>query len=117
MGSMYFEVSGKVEGHNATTGDHMSIEMSPRSWKGNSSIMGSVKDGKGNKVYDISGNWNQAINIKDTKGKVECIWRPPAPIPNAVANYNFTYQGLLLNHITPQMTGTIAPTDSRFRKD
>ena len=69
MGTMYFEVSGKVEGRNATTGDHMEIEMLPRSWKAHQSIKGSVKDGKGNIIYDISGNWNKVIYITPPKGE------------------------------------------------
>lgn len=39
------------------------------------------------------------------------------PIENAPANYNFTHLGILLNHMTPEMKGVIAPTDSRFRDD
>jgi len=74
MGGMYFEVSGKVEGHNATTGDHMEIEMFGRSWKAHQSIKGCVKDGKGNKVYDISGNWNKVIYLTNLKGEKEAIW-------------------------------------------
>tara|TARA_B110000285_G_C15013869_1_gene557925 strand:+ start:741 stop:1073 length:333 start_codon:yes stop_codon:yes gene_type:complete len=55
--------------------------------------------------------------LTNLKGQKEAIWQSPEPIPDAPANYNFTYQGLLLNHITPQMSGIIAPTDSRFRHD
>lgn len=88
---MYFEVSGKVEGRNATTGDHMEIEMLARSWKAHQSIKGCVKDGKGKKVYDISGNWNKIIYLTNLKGEKEAIWKSPEPIPNAPPNYNFTY--------------------------
>jgi hypothetical protein len=56
MGSMYFAVEGIVEAHNATTGDHLKINMVPRSWRSPSFITGDVKDAKGNKIYDISGN-------------------------------------------------------------
>lgn len=91
MGTMYFEVSGKVEGRNATTGDHMEIEMLARSWKAHQSIKGCVKDGKGKKVYDISGNWNKIIYLTNLKGEKEAIWKSPEPIPNAPPNYNFTY--------------------------
>jgi len=117
MGSMYFENSGKVLGHNAKTGDRMDIEMIPKSWKTKSSIKGNVKDGQGNKVYDISGCWTESITITDINGNKEVIWTSPLPIANAPANYNFTELGILLNHCTPEMKGVIAPTDSRFRND
>ena len=68
MGGMYFDVAGKVEGHNATTGDHLTIELSPRTWRKSSKVEGCVNDGQGNKVYDISGNWNKEIfltNLED----------------------------------------------------
>lgn len=90
MGGMYFENSGRVQGHNAKTGDHMDMEMIPKSWKSKSSIKGCVKDGSGNKVYDISGCWTESITLTDVNGHKEVIWTSPAAIPNAPANYNFT---------------------------
>ena len=117
MGGLYFEMSGKVLGHNAKNGDHMEIEMFPRSWKAKSSIKGNVKDGQGNKVYEISGCWTESITITDMNGNKEVIWTSPEPMPNAPVNYNFSYLGILLNHYTPEMREVIAPTDSRFRND
>ena len=116
-GGMYFDVAGKVEGHNATTGDHLTIDLQPKTWRKASKVEGVVNDKDGNKVYDISGHWNKEIMITNLEGEVETIWSSPEPIENAAENFNFTYQGILLNHITPAMSGTVAPTDSRFRMD
>lgn len=68
-------------------------------------------------MYDISGCWTESITITDLNGHKEVIWTSPLPIENAPANYNFTSLGVLINHITPEMKGVIAPTDSRFRND
>jgi hypothetical protein len=95
----------------------MDIEMIAKSWKKKSSIKGCVKDGLGNKVYDISGCWTESITITDLNENKEVIWTSPQPIANAPANYNFTELGILLNHFTPDMKGVIAPTDSRLRED
>jgi hypothetical protein len=45
MGGMFFGNTGRVEAHNAKTGDHMDIEMFAKTWRKKSSIKGCVKDG------------------------------------------------------------------------
>ena len=39
------------------------------------------------------------------------------PVPNADLQYKFSKEGIVLNYKTPEMIGTVAPTDSRFRRD
>ena len=42
---MYLDVCGKVEAHNKTTGDHLELDLTQRTWRNPPKMTGFVKDG------------------------------------------------------------------------
>lgn len=57
MGSMYFDLDGKVNGINKKTGDTLSIKLVPKSWSTGSHVTGKAFDKSGKAKYEISGSW------------------------------------------------------------
>ena len=50
-------------------------------------------------------------------GEIEWEWKEPPLIPNAHLQFFFSKYGVLANYVNDDMSGTVAPTDSRFRYD
>lgn len=50
-------------------------------------------------------------------GKTEKLWENGPLVNNAYMQYFYSPWSILMNHITPEMKGAIAPTDSRLRSD
>lgn len=84
VGSMYFDMSGTVKGMNKTTGDVIELTFTPKTWRTERAIKGTVKDKTGKVCYTLSGSWLNEIFIEDAHGKKSSFWKFDKPIPDAV---------------------------------
>lgn len=121
---MYFDSEGTVEGRNLTTGDKITLTLTPKSFRQKDSLVkGSVKNSAGNVMYEIEGNWLESIRIRKPKekGPGQTVWTANGVVERGNQQYNFTKFAVLLNYLPENMQKAektlIAPTDTRFRGD
>ena len=90
----------------------------PRTSNSRSHVTGGTYDAQGTKVFSLEGSWLDEIRLVDClSGKKEVIWSAPTLQPDANLQFFFSAETCLLNYLSPQMQGVVAPTDSRFRMD
>lgn len=79
---------------------------------------GTVYDEEGKARYEVSGSYLDEYYLLNLEtGEKEQIWQEPSMMPNAHMQFYFDAMTILLNARTDGMEGTIAPTDTRFRRD
>lgn len=67
---------------------------------------------------DIGGSWLDEITITTlATGVTETVWQEPKMVEDAHMQYFLSPFSIALNYVNQKMTGVVAPTDSRFRRD
>ena len=119
FGQLYIDVDGEFTGINMKTKDVVNVKFIEKyNEKENSKILGTVFDSVGTKRAEITGSWLNQIEVKLLdSGNSEVMWKEAAMVENAYMQYFYSPLTLLMNFVSPEMTGIVAPTDSRFRKD
>jgi hypothetical protein len=90
MGTMYFDLTGKIKAINHATGAWAEIEFSPKKRSTLSSIEGYGFDNDGNKLFEIKGSWLDKITLKNLRRcTTETIWDQPPPLENESQQFGF----------------------------
>ncbi|EPQ60901.1 hypothetical protein GLOTRDRAFT_135500 [Gloeophyllum trabeum ATCC 11539] len=118
MGTKYLEHCGKMVVENTRTKAKCVLEFKEAGYWGTSNqVAGTVFSPDGKAETHLEGKWDDSIVQKMDASHLRILWRI-APFPkNAPEYYGFTYFGITLNEITPDLEGKLPPTDSRFRTD
>ena len=111
---------------NHKTGDILKLKMFAQdtTWFStvDSHIIGEAFNSEGKMLAQIKGSWLNQISVKYLSGdpkvdKWEQVWKEPLPIKNSHLMYQYGRQQIMLNYVSESMTGYVAPTDTRWRKD
>ncbi|KAI0735357.1 Oxysterol-binding protein-domain-containing protein [Earliella scabrosa] len=118
MGTKYLEHCGKMVIKNTTDGDSCTLEFKEGGYWGPTNVVaGTVSSGSGDVVAHLEGKWDEQMARKLDSSHLHVLWRI-TPFPkNAMQYYGFTFFGITLNEITPDLEGRLPPTDSRYRPD
>ncbi|RPD63123.1 hypothetical protein L227DRAFT_572963 [Lentinus tigrinus ALCF2SS1-6] len=118
MGTKYLEHCGKMVIKNTTSGDSCTLDFKEGGYWGPTNIVqGTVNSRSGHVVANLEGKWDEQMARKLDSSHLHVLWRI-TPFPkNANQYYGFTYFGITLNEITPDLEGRLPPTDSRYRPD
>ena len=118
MGQMSFDLEGKVVAKNSRTGDLVEIDLVSKSWNTQPKMTGYGYDSQYNKLYEITGSWTNQVSVKNLRQcRTEQVWSEPASLDQSHRQYGFSAFTTHLNQVTDDMAQSVAPTDSRFRKD
>ena len=120
FGTRYIENYGDMAFKNLKTGDTASLHLKKRGWGGRGAheLEGTVSDANGKIRYKIQGKWDSLVTVTDAATGAEVDkWQRHPLISNHERMHNFTRFVLQLNHLTPSMLESIAPTDTRLRPD
>ena len=120
IGNMYMDNYGETTTVNTKTGEKAKINYHRCGWFGKNyaSVTGTICDGNGNEVYNLTGTWIDSVKIKKiSTGEETLVWKRHS-LPSEWENFyyfpEFTYQ---LNNLTPSLKAILPPTDSRLRSD
>lgn len=118
MGTKYLEHCGKMSIQNTTTGARCVLEFKESGyWGASNQVAGVVYSPNGETVSSLEGKWDEQIAQKLDASHLRILWRI-TPFPrNAPEYYGFTFFGITLNEITPDIANKLPPTDSRLRPD
>ena len=118
MGTKYLEHCGKMVIKNTTSGDSCTLDFKEGGYWGPTNIVqGVVHSHSDGAVASLEGKWDEQMARKLDSSHLHVLWRI-TPFPkNANQYYGFTYFGITLNEITPDLEGRLPPTDSRLRPD
>ncbi|GJE85969.1 oxysterol-binding protein-domain-containing protein [Phanerochaete sordida] len=118
MGTKYLEHCGKMSIQNTTTGARCVLDFKESGyWGPANQVFGVVHSPDGKTVSHLEGKWDEAMAQKLDASHFRVLWRI-TPFPrNATEYYGFTYFGITLNEITPDLENKLPPTDSRWRPD
>jgi hypothetical protein len=120
IGEPYIDIDGKAEVLNHTTSEKCLLEFKQRKWGGRNAfeVEGTIFSASGQKVWKLSGKWNEGIEIKNIQsGEVKTIWRMTKRPEQWTYLYYFTEYALQLNFLTPEIKEHLPPTDTRLRPD
>ena len=94
------------------------MEFFSRGWTTSSYLTGNVVDAYGNEVYKIDGAaQDKAYLTKCSTGERSVLWERDPPIEDSDRQFNWNTVNINLNYVSPDMRGTLAPTDTRYRGD
>lgn len=118
MGTKYLEHCGKMVIQNTTTGARCVLDFKEAGyWGPSNQVVGTVHSSDGKTVSQLEGKWDEALAQKLDASHLRILWRI-TPFPrNVTEYYGFTYFGITLNEITPDLANRLPPTDSRWRPD
>ncbi|TBU64886.1 Oxysterol-binding protein-domain-containing protein [Dichomitus squalens] len=118
MGTKYLEHCGKMTVKNTTSGAACALDFKEGGYWGPANVVvGTVTSSSGSVVAGLEGKWDEQMARKIDSSHLHVLWRIN-PFPKNVAEcYGFTYFGITLNEITPDLKGYLPPTDSRYRPD
>ncbi|TFK57419.1 hypothetical protein OE88DRAFT_1651128 [Heliocybe sulcata] len=118
MGTKYLEHCGKMVVENTLTKAKCVLEFKEAGYFGTSNeVAGTVFSPAGKAQTHLEGKWDDTLAQKIDASHLHILWRI-LPFPkNAPQYYGFTYFGITLNEITPDLEGKLPPTDSRYRTD
>ena len=131
LGTLTIDHYGDLEVKNHATGELCTVTFQPRDaggWFGASAnpipfgkLMGIVRDSKGGVKFEISGGWNNQIQIipksKSRFVSPLTIWKASRRPPSSDKNFHFTDLSLFLNQLSDDLQVKLPPTDSRLRPD
>lgn len=119
MGVKYLEHIGQMVVKNTSTGVSCVLDFKETGYWGSTPnvVSGSVLSPDGQTVSKLEGKWDEQLAQKLDSNHLKVLWKI-SPFPrNASDYYGFTYFGITLNEITPDMEDKLPPTDSRLRPD
>ncbi|KZT21678.1 hypothetical protein NEOLEDRAFT_1139089 [Neolentinus lepideus HHB14362 ss-1] len=118
MGTKYLEHCGKMVVENTTTRAKCVLEFKEAGYFGTSNeVAGTVFSPAGKAETQLEGKWDDNLSQKIDASHLRILWRI-SPFPKSAPQYyGFTYFGITLNEITPDLEGKLPPTDSRYRTD
>jgi hypothetical protein len=119
FGKMYVDHFGKVEVVNENTGDRCVLNYHRKGWfeKINRDVTGTVTDKDGNARYEIFGQWNQSMYVRDILTKKETMVWQQIPYPESY-DYNYFFTDFAINsNLPPENYPGLTRTDSRYRPD
>ena len=118
MGSKYLEHCGKMTIHNTSSGLQCILDFKENGYWGPSNLVyGTVLSETGKYEAALEGKWDEQMARKIDSSHLHVLWRINAFPKNVAECYGFTYFGITLNEITPDLKGRLPPTDSRYRPD
>lgn len=103
--------------------EQCTIKFERRSWMGKEmcKLTGEAfigGSGKPEVFYEIMGNWNGAIQLKDTKkGTTQPVWSKKPYPPMWDHMYGMSRFSLQLNYFPKRLRSVVPPTDTRRRPD
>ncbi|EJD04020.1 uncharacterized protein FOMMEDRAFT_121479 [Fomitiporia mediterranea MF3/22] len=119
MGTKYLEHCGEMIIKNTTTGAQCKLDFKETGyWASTPNVVtGIVYSPDGKSVSRLEGKWDEQLAQKLDSQHLKVLWRV-TPFPrDATVYYGFTYFGISLNEITPDIKDKLPCTDSRFRPD
>ena len=124
FGNMYIDIGDTMTVTNLTRPSEQAlVKFERRSWLGKEmcKLTGEVfigGMGKPDVFYEIAGNWNGGISLKNTKkGFTETVWvKKPYP-PMWDHMYGMSRFSLQLNYFPKRLQNVVPPTDTRRRPD
>ncbi|KAI0082200.1 hypothetical protein K474DRAFT_1688199 [Panus rudis PR-1116 ss-1] len=118
MGTKYLEHSGKMVIHNLADDLQCVLEFKDGGYWGPSNVVtGVVLSALGETLSTLEGKWDEQMAQKLDSNHLRVLWRIHPFPKNAQEHYGFTYFGITLNEITPDIADKLPPTDSRYRPD
>ncbi|KAI0757178.1 Oxysterol-binding protein-domain-containing protein [Daedaleopsis nitida] len=118
MGTKYLEHCGKMVIKNTTSGDSCTLDFKEGGYWGPTNVVsGTISSRSGGVVANLEGKWDEQIARKIDSSHLHVLWRITSFPKNAMEYYGFTFFGITLNEVTPDLEGRLPPTDSRFRPD
>ncbi|RDX56050.1 hypothetical protein OH76DRAFT_1518658 [Lentinus brumalis] len=118
MGTKYLEHCGKMVIKNTTSGDSCSLDFKEGGYWGPANIVqGTVSTRSDGVVANLEGKWDEQMARKVDASHLHVLWRIHPFPKNPHQYYGFTFFGITLNEITPDLEGRLPPTDSRYRPD
>ena len=119
IGALNVDLVSRIESTNHSTSDTCELTFETKNKK--CILSGFGFDKRGNKLFEISGSWQDKITVKNIRTcSNDVIWQEDKQkIPlNSSQQYDFNHEfSLGLNELTPEMKKTLPPTDSRLRPD
>ncbi|THH08730.1 hypothetical protein EW145_g2510 [Phellinidium pouzarii] len=119
MGTKYLEHCGEMMIRNVSTGAQCVLDFKETGyWASTPNVVsGTVYSPDGSTVGRLEGKWDEQLSQKLDSNHFRVMWRI-APFPrDASGYYGYTYFGITLNEITPDIKDKLPCTDSRFRPD
>jgi hypothetical protein len=119
MGTKYLEHCGEMLIRNASSGATCTIDFKETGYWGSTPnvVAGTILSPDEDVVARLEGKWDEQVAQKLDTNHLRILWRM-APFPrNATEYYGYTYFGITLNEITPDIADKLPCTDSRFRPD
>jgi len=119
MGTKYLEHCGEMVVNNTETGAKCVLDFKQSGYWGATAnvVTGTVHSPDGKVVSHLEGKWDEQMAQKLDADHLRILWRP-SPYPRDAAEYfGFTYFGITLNEITPDLEHKLPSTDSRLRPD
>lgn len=119
MGTKYLEHCGEMIITNTRTGVSCVLDFKETGyWASTPNVVsGTVYSPDGRTVSRLEGKWDESMAQKLDSTHFKVLWRV-APYPrDATEFYGYTYFGISLNEITPDVKDRLPCTDSRLRPD
>lgn len=118
VGTKYFEHCGKMTIENTATELRCILDFKQNGYWGPMNVVsGTIHSATGDIVGQLEGKWDDQICQMIDESHLHVLWKMAAFPKNAPECYGFTSYGITLNEITNDLTGKLAPTDSRYRPD
>lgn len=119
MGTKYLEHCGEMVVRNTRTGARCVLDFKETGYWASAPnvVAGSVYAPDGGLLSKLEGKWDDQFAQKLDANHLRVLWRI-SPFPrDASEYYGFTYFGITLNELTPELVDKLPKTDSRFRPD
>lgn len=119
MGTKYLEHCGEMIITNTRTKARCALDFKETGyWASTPNVVsGTVFSPDGNTVSRLEGKWDEQMAQKLDSSYLKVLWRV-SPYPRDASEfYGYTYFGISLNEITPDVKDKLPCTDSRFRPD
>ncbi|KAI5123596.1 hypothetical protein M0805_003413 [Coniferiporia weirii] len=119
MGTKYLEHCGEMSIKNTNTGAQCILDFKETGyWASTPNVIsGVVHSPDGSVVTRLEGKWDEQFSQKLDANHFRVLWRI-VPFPrDASEYYGYSYFGITLNEVTPDIASRLPCTDSRFRPD
>ena len=122
VGKLWIDHYGDMVITNHNTNETCILTFKAAGWRGKSQheIFGTVKDGRGNTKYEITGSWNERLLSKPVPGgdhHSSVLWKANPLKDESAKMYNLSSFALSLNELSDELKSRICKTDSRLRPD
>ena len=120
IGNPYLWINGEFELVNTKTNDKVNVMYKPKGWtsKNDFEVSGNLKNAGNETKYQLFGKWDSFLSATDseTKNEIRIASKIESP-KDCELQYYFSKFSINLNHLSKEMIGCVAPTDTRFRPD